>query len=32
MIPNNYWIHDINMKDNDGNSIKSNLYDYNYIY
>ena len=25
IIPPDYWMHDINIKDNDGNNIKSNL-------
>ena len=32
IIPPDEWIHDINMKDDDDNSIRSNLEKYNYIY
>lgn len=32
IIPDKYWIHDINKKDNYGNSIKSNLLRFGYIY
>ena len=32
IIPDDYWMHDIDMKDYNGNSIRSNLLKYNYIY
>ena len=32
IIPPDEWIHDINMKNIFGNSIKSNLENNNYIY
>ena len=32
IVPDEYWMHDVNIKDYYGNSIKSNLYKYNYIY
>ena len=32
IIPPDEWMHDINMKDKYGNSIKSILEDNNYIY
>ena len=32
IIPDEYWMHDIDIKDKYSNSIKSNLLEYNYIY
>ena len=32
IIPNDYWIHDVNMKDKNGNNIIKNLLVNNYIY
>ena len=32
ILPSCYWMHDINIKDKYGNSIKSNLEKYNYVY
>ena len=31
IIPNEYWMHDIDIFDKKGNSIESNLYKNNYI-
>ena len=32
IIPDEYWMHDVDMKDNWGNSIRINLLRNNYIY
>ena len=32
VVPDGYWIYDIDIKDNNGNSIRDNLFRYNYIY
>ena len=32
IVPDEHWMHDIDIKDNNGNSIKSNLLRNNYIY